>query len=129
MSSDRISFWSTTVDRKKNIDIKQTQKTARFIHITNIALGENPADGPHTVLLSVRGMETVVIATLHPQGYLLQHGLDLVLDSNTLIINTGGSAVHLTGYTTSSTAEDYEEAPAQAAQGTKVSATVDRVQT
>ena len=122
MASDLMSFWSATVDRETVLNIKQTQKTARFIHITNVALGRNPADGPHTVLLSVRGMETV-IATLHPQGFCFQHCLDLVLDSNTLIVNTGGSAVHLAGYTTTSTAEDYEEVPALAAQGAKVCAT------
>ena len=105
-----LSYWSRTVISQEYLEIGQTPQVSKLIHVTNIALGRNAADGPHTVLLSVRGVETV-IATLQKDGCCFQHHLDIILDSDTLILNTGKSAVHLAGYTTTAYISPVKDIP------------------
>ena len=114
-----LSYWSKTVHGLETVRIlNKTDSHLQYIHLTNIALGRNPANGPHTVLLSVHGLETA-IATLQKDGCCFQHGLNIRLDTDTVITNTGESAVHLVGYTANPDAARGFVAPSNGPQVTK----------
>eukprot|EP00798_Chlamydomonas_sp_ICE-L_P026320 gene26320-17415_t len=98
-----ISLWKAVVKTDVTVDIEQTDDMSKLIHLTNVALGPNPSDEPHTAIISKDGID-IAIATL-VNGKCHQHALDLVLDSTILLKNTGGSALHFSGYLTVGTYE------------------------
>lgn len=62
------------------------------MHVTNVALGPDAKEGPHTLSIMVRGQE-VVLATLDKKNC-CQHGLDFVLDDTVVFKNSGPTPLH-----------------------------------
>eukprot|EP00798_Chlamydomonas_sp_ICE-L_P006907 gene6907-30885_t len=110
-----IRFWSCVVEKDTVLEVEQTEDSSEYYHITNVALGPKPAEGPHTIIVEADDEQTV-IATLI-KGHCYQHGLDLVIDSTVKLVNTGKSPVHISGYLTISAADDYDEGDDRGMQG------------
>lgn len=77
--------------------IEEDGPAVELIHVTNVALGEKPGDGPHVVKISVNDDQGIVLGTLH-RDRATQFPVDFILNCTTRIDNTGPSAVYLTGY-------------------------------
>ena len=113
MSLRDMSFWSAKIASSKPFrqELEQDERTVQYLHITNVALEPTAADGPHTLSVEIDGggaRHETVLATLE-KGKCLQYPLDFVLDATFTFKNTGKSPLHVSGYQTISSAEDFED--------------------
>ena len=75
-----MSLWTLVLPPGKSTvyELQQAPDVVQYVHLTNVALGPNPAPGSNCITVAVSGAE-VALATLdkerHPQA-----SLDLVLD-------------------------------------------------
>lgn len=79
--AESMAFWSVLLPPKgKEIEqeIESTNKVFSTIHLTGIALGANPSNGPHVIALQYNGTN-VVLATLEAP-HTRQVKLDIALD-------------------------------------------------
>ena len=81
-----------------------TKSKCKIIHVTGIALGEHPADGPHVVKIKTDGC-AAVLGTLQ-KGVCYQFPVDFGLGSDTVFTNTGSTDIYVSGYKTVSTMEE-----------------------
>lgn len=79
-----------------------------LIHVTGVALGDKAADGNHIVKISCGEADEIVIGTLH-KDCCTQFAVDLIIDSNAKVENSGASAIFLSGYRTLTLAYDDED--------------------
>jgi hypothetical protein len=115
MSLDQIEVWGVELPPKGKVEVPSSEADGvmEITHVTNCALGEGPKDGPHVIKVVVesRGDGTqmpVVLGTLS-KGSCYQFPVDFGFCQPTTFINTGSSAVYLTGYRTTSFYEDEDE--------------------
>lgn len=97
-----MSFWSVEIPGKgeQTQDIGQSMTLATYLHLTNLALGPSPADGPHTISVVVNGVECVLATLGTGPGMAYQHPLDCLLDSTVTFKNHGKTAIHISGFWT-----------------------------
>jgi hypothetical protein len=100
---ENMSLWSLAVPsgaKGVTAEVEQHASVLTYVHITNCALPPNPADGPHTLVISRSGVD-VALATLE-KGKQLQHSLDFILDATTVFKVVGPasskSAIHLVSW-------------------------------
>ena len=107
MGSD-MRFWSLIVPGggEEALEIEQTPTKVQYVHITNVALGLNPSDGPCTLSLIQNGVALVLCHL--SKGNAMQYPLQMMLDESVLFKNSGKSAIHLTGFVTTSSDEEDE---------------------
>lgn len=104
-----MQFWSAVIPGGGSTtqDIEQTQDTATYLHLTNVALAGDGGNSSHVVSVVVNGKECI-LATLQ-RGACMQHQLDMLLDETVTFKNSGPGVVHVGGYITFSSAEDADD--------------------
>ncbi len=86
---EMVQFFGLKLPAKKPVHQPVVDEEQEFevIHVTNVALGENPADGPHVVKMR-HGDQEVVLGTLQ-KGLVYQFPLDFCISQDVDFVNTG----------------------------------------
>lgn len=92
-----LEFWGVNVPPKKEarVDLRG-QADTHFVHVTNLALGPNAAEGPHTVVLKTGG-KAFTLVTLDVGG-VTQYKTDTVISEAATFAHSGPGVVNITGY-------------------------------
>ncbi|CAD7697775.1 unnamed protein product [Ostreobium quekettii] len=92
-----LEFWGVNVPPRKEVSVDlRGHADTHFVHVTNLALGPDAPDGPHTVVLRTGG-KVFTLVTLGAGGA-TQYKTDTVISEAASFAHNGPGVVNITGY-------------------------------
>jgi hypothetical protein len=89
-----VEFWGAAIPSKKKLHVEVNERN-EYVHVTQVALPVDAVSGRNSLILR-RGDEEYVLCTLDLDKC-AQASLDLVVDVNFTLSNSGTNQLHVTG--------------------------------